>query len=595
MTNQLKVAAVQFEPTMFRKHDNIDALLRLVGQAAREGARLITTPEMATTGYCWVDRAEVSPYVEPVPGPTTTRFVELAKQYSCYVVLGMPEVDPATGLYYNSAVLIGPEGVLGCHRKTHPYISEPKWAAPGNLGHQVFDTPIGRVGLLICMDIHFIETARLLGVAGTDIICHISNWLAERTPAPYWISRAAENDCYLIESNRWGLERGVQFSGGSCVIGRDGSILASVDSGDGIAYAELEPVDRARSQTTVPPQPSSPTVAAPFGRRRPDKYPELMTNPFTWNSLDYFRLYNIAPLPPGRRSRVATAQFNPSGSLADNLAQIARHVECVMNAEHPSLIVFPELSLTGSPSQGAQAEPIPGPATDALVRLAMQYGVYLVAGIAEQAQQRRFNGVVLAGPEGLVGTYRKLHLDDDDLAWATPGENWRTFDTPLGRLGILTGYDALFPESCRVLALAGCDLIACPGALKNRLSSGHPGSAVRQNFPIPTAADPCHWHHFRVRAGENNVYLAFSNRHDAQHGYVGQSGVFGPDTFEFPRRESLVFDAEGYAVLDIDTTNLDTVYPTNVARRKDLLMMRLPHHYTALVESAVRAQAASAR
>lgn len=198
-------AAIQFEPLMFAKEANLRQLLILVEQAAQKGARLITTPEMATTGYCWFDRQEIAPMVETVPGESTALFAELAQHYQCYIVLGMPEIDPNTSLYYNSAVLIGPEGVIGCHRKTHPYISEPKWAAAGDSGHQVFDTPLGRIGMLVCMDIHFPETARLLALDGVDVICHISNWLAERTPAPYWISRAMENGCYLLESNRWGL------------------------------------------------------------------------------------------------------------------------------------------------------------------------------------------------------------------------------------------------------------------------------------------------------------------------------------------------------------------------------------------------------
>ncbi|NGO91448.1 MAG: amidohydrolase, partial [Halomonas sp.] len=124
-------------------------------------------------------------------------------------------------------VLVGPEGYLGKHRKSHPYIAEPKWAASGDTGHQVFETSLGRIALLICMDIHFLETARLVALQGAEVICHLSNWLAERAPAPYWISRAKENGCYLIESNRWGMERGVQFSGGSCVIDPDGYIQAS--------------------------------------------------------------------------------------------------------------------------------------------------------------------------------------------------------------------------------------------------------------------------------------------------------------------------------------------------------------------------------
>src|SRR2546430_11320309 len=91
------------------------------------------------------------------------------------------------------------------------------------------------------MDIHFVETARLVGLEGANVICHISNWLAERAPAPYWISRAFENGCYVLESNRWGLERTVQFSGGSCVIAPDGQVTAVPDKGDGVPLSELDP------------------------------------------------------------------------------------------------------------------------------------------------------------------------------------------------------------------------------------------------------------------------------------------------------------------------------------------------------------------
>ena len=108
-----------------------------------------------------------------------------------------------------------------------------------------------------------------------------------------------------------------------------------------------------------------------------------------------------------------------------------------------------------------------------------------------------------------------------------------------------------------------------------------------QNYPIPTGADPYHWHHFRVRAGENNVFFAFSNVFDPKRGYPGLSGVFGPDTFEFPRREAIAADGEGTATRWWTPTNLDTVYPTNVVRRKDLVAMRMPHSYRDLVRAAV--------
>src|SRR5215471_10870986 len=105
--SRVKVATVQFEPTMFEKERNIARLLELCEQAAKEGAKLIVTPEMGTTGYCWFDRNEVAPFVEKIPGPTTEGFAALARRHDCHVVIGMPEVDE-DGIYFNSAVLLGP-------------------------------------------------------------------------------------------------------------------------------------------------------------------------------------------------------------------------------------------------------------------------------------------------------------------------------------------------------------------------------------------------------------------------------------------------------------------------------------------------------
>jgi predicted amidohydrolase len=571
-----KVAAIQFEPTMFEKERNISSLVALATQAAEAGARLIVTPEMGTTGYCWFDRKEVEPFVETIPGPTTERFEAIARDHDCYVVIGMPEVDAATGLYYNSAVLVGPSGIVGKHRKTHPYIAEPKWSVPGDLGHQVFETPIGRIALLICMDIHFIETARLVALGGADVICHISNWLAERTPAPYWISRAFENGCYLIEANRWGLERTVQFSGGSCVIEPDGTIAAVIDGGDGIAFAEID-IERARERRVLEEK--------VFEQRRPDLYKELPTTAYDWNPLDFFGLYGHRPLPPGRRSRVAVAQFAPTADIAANLRQIEELAVAAKHGEGAEMVVFPERSVTGLDEPAAQT--VPGPASDRLIAIAKRHALYIVAGMAEQDGEQRYNCAVLVGPEGLIGSYRKIHLDARDGNWATPGETWKVFDTRLGRVGLLVGHDAVFPEAGRILALRGCDLIVCPAAIGGRFSAAHAGSKVMQNYPIPTGADPDHWHHFRARAGENNVFFAFANIVDETRGYFGKSGVFGPDTFEFPRREAIVAQGVSLATAEIDTTNLESRYPTNVVRRKDMMVMRLPHHYLDLVRGGL--------
>lgn len=214
--DQYRVAAIQFEPLLGATAENIARLLEITETAAQGGARLIVLPEMVTTGCCWYNRDEIRPHVEPIPGPTTEAFKEVARRYDCYIVVGMPEVAPRIGNFYNSAALVGPTGVVGVYRKTHSFAADLKWAKNGDLGLPVWDTPLGRIGILICMDAGYFEPARLLALRGADVLCFPTNWLGEQSPGPAWSTRAWENGCYLIAANRYGLERGIQLSGGSC-------------------------------------------------------------------------------------------------------------------------------------------------------------------------------------------------------------------------------------------------------------------------------------------------------------------------------------------------------------------------------------------
>src|SRR2546421_10266242 len=240
LSNRYRVAAIQYEPTLGEKEKNVTDLLRLVEEAAQHEARLIVLPEMATTGYCWESRDEIAPYVEAIPGPTTERFQELARAYGCYIALSLPEVDPATNVFYNSMVLLGPEGLIGTYRKIHSYISEPRWARDGDIGMPVWETPLGRLTGLICMDAEYFEAARVPALHGADVLLFPTNWLDEKSPSGAWIARAFENGVYLIGANRYGSERGVQFSGGSCILNPDGSIQAYLDNGEGIVYGEVD-------------------------------------------------------------------------------------------------------------------------------------------------------------------------------------------------------------------------------------------------------------------------------------------------------------------------------------------------------------------
>jgi predicted amidohydrolase len=574
-----RVAAIQFDPTMGAKSANVDALLGLCEAAAAGGARLIVTPEMATVGYCWRDRAEVAPEVEPIPGPTTDRFAAFAARTGAHVVLGLAEVAPDTGVYYNSAPLIGPAGVLGVYRKTHAFIADPKWAKDGDLGLPVWETALGRIAIVICMDAAYPETTRIPALAGADVVCFPTNWLGEKAPSPSWLARAAESGLYLIAANRSGLERGVRFDGGSCVVDPDGAVQSWRDSGDGVVFGEVDPA-RARAKR---PDPACPLDL--LAARRPDAYGDLNLNAYLWDARAFHGLYGIRPLPEGRRSRTAVLQVDPvPGDPAANLAAI----EAALDTEPAiELLVAPELALCGEPTDAiaaaAVAEPVDGPSVARLAEIARERGCWVVAGLVERGGERLFNTAVLVGPEGLAGRYRKLHLADADRSWAEPGDlGLETFDTPLGRIGLLIGADLLLPEAMRSLALAGADLVACPARLAWPPVRPWGATAVPMDPGVEAGPTADHFHLGRERARENATWLLYANAPACG----GWSACFGPDPEHPPRVEALVPSAAaGIATLEIDTGEPDPATPTttNPCRAKPLLRMRVPFWYDPLV------------
>lgn len=566
-----RAVAVQFEPLLFAKERNIAALLALTEEAAAGGARLIVTPEMATTAYCWANRAEVAPEVEPIPGPTTDRFSEIAARYDCWIVLGMPEVDLETGVYYNSSVLIGPDGPIGVYRKTHAFISEPTWAKDGDLGLPVFDTPLGRIAMTICMDACYPETARVPALAGADVICFPTNWLSEKSPSPSWMARAAENGVYFIAANRYGLERGVQFSGGSAIIDPDGSVQSALDNGDGLVWGEID-VARARDKRVAAHRPED-----LLADRRPETYGDMTLNSYLWPPDDFHNLYGLRTLPAAQDSRAAVVQFSPqSGDVPGNLAHIAQALADLPPAD---LVVFPELAASGLPRDRAQAqeiaEPIPGPSTARLQALAAAHECYLVAGLLERdpASGNLYNSAVLLGPAGVLGLYRKVHLSAEDRAWASPGDlGYPSFDIPPGRIGMQIGYDVLFPEVARALALAGADIIAAPSLLHGPAILPYGATTVPFPDHVDTGPTAHHYHLWRERERENHVHVLFAN---GAAPWMGWSGIFAANLETEPRLEDMLAgDAPGAVGLEIDTHG--------ATRDKPMVGMRMPIWYDAM-------------
>ncbi len=188
---------------------------------------LVVLPELAFTGYSFRSREELASLAEPIPGGPTVRALEsLARSLGTLIVAGLPEEDG--GRLFNSAVAVGPEGLLGWTRKVHLFAAEKEIFDPGDRGFPVVHHPPLAVGLMICFDWAFPEAARSLALAGANIIAHPSNLVLPHAQEAMR-TRCLENAVFAITANRVGREaRGRQplvFTGRSQVTGPRGEVL----------------------------------------------------------------------------------------------------------------------------------------------------------------------------------------------------------------------------------------------------------------------------------------------------------------------------------------------------------------------------------
>lgn len=253
MLEKVNVALAQISCKVGDKKHNINVMKKNVKQAKEKDANLIIFPELSLTGY--LNRDITYELAEPIPGPSIHSLEEIAKKENIYIVFGMPEQsEKAHAVLYNTAVLLGPDGLIGKYRKmhlpTHSVFEEKRYF---RLGYEapVFETEIGKIGLTICYDIFFPEIFRLLRLKGSQLIICISASPAVRSMyfEVFTAARALENTVFLAYVNLVGVENGLQFWGGSRVIAPNGSFIAKAkyDEEDlvigTIDYADLKHVE----------------------------------------------------------------------------------------------------------------------------------------------------------------------------------------------------------------------------------------------------------------------------------------------------------------------------------------------------------------
>lgn len=186
--------------------------------------QLIVLPELASTGYRFSSREEAWSCAEPVSCSNYLNYlIEKASGYCCYIVTGFCERDQDE--LFNSSVLIGPNGIIGIYRKLHLFREEKLIFKPGNRGIDVYPTPIGKIGMLICFDWMFPEVWRMLLLKGAELVCHPSNLVlpfCQRVVPTY----ALVNRYVVVTANRVGVESDLRFTGQSLICNAIGEEIA---------------------------------------------------------------------------------------------------------------------------------------------------------------------------------------------------------------------------------------------------------------------------------------------------------------------------------------------------------------------------------
>lgn len=273
-----RIAVAQLELRPGALEDNRSRTAAAIEEAAAAGAELVILPELASSGYRLGSREAVEAAAEDVPGPTTEVWRRAAAG-RCAVIGGVCE--RAGESIYNGVAIVGADGAIGRYRKLHLFDEEQLLFAPGDAGLPVVDLPFGRVGVVVCYDLRFVETMRILSLRGADIIAVPTAWTGGFDPKPpadgvidqvrAAMVQANLNSVYVACASRVGEDDGVHYLGSTCVVDPYGRFVLeprdAVDEAVVVIDVDIEAARRAKVR--------GPRIR-PVIDRRTDVYDELL-------------------------------------------------------------------------------------------------------------------------------------------------------------------------------------------------------------------------------------------------------------------------------------------------------------------------------
>ncbi len=224
----MRLTIIQTNPVFGKIRENVSSAISQMNQLC---ADLFVLPELFNTGYNFSSQKEIELLSENPDGFTYEEISRFTKEKNCSCIYGFAERAQSEDKriqYYNSSAFVGPNGLIGIYRKVHLFNRENIFFTPGNFGFPVFDSPFGKIGMMICFDWYFPESARTLAQKGALLIAHPSNLVMPHCPDAM-VTRCLENRIFAATANRVGVENmgdvSLRFIGKSEIVTPRGEIL----------------------------------------------------------------------------------------------------------------------------------------------------------------------------------------------------------------------------------------------------------------------------------------------------------------------------------------------------------------------------------